>query len=124
MLRRDETFDVISFARWFRILIEISQQMSDLAVIQSMFSQVSHVVSISKDTYPQDEIAWLTASAWNTCLGARGSGDEEGVRMWAHVALELTNYDTTGSAVAGMIREAYPALIAEIDGDGMDRLVL
>lgn len=86
----------------------ISKQVLSLQVANSL-----HTQDKSGAGYPDEEVEWLIATAWNMAVDAKQVGDAQGCCWWAGIANEIAGGERGGS-VGKLVRDSYTGLVNSV----------
>ncbi|OCF32177.1 hypothetical protein I316_06091 [Kwoniella heveanensis BCC8398] len=89
--------DVVRFSRWTRSIITLILDRGPSATqddLMFFFEKVTHVLAspIGSKAYPQDELEWLLATAWNKSLHSSQHGQLQDALKWCELALDLNDF--------------------------------
>lgn len=115
---KDKDNDSITkLARWLRVLFQLSlTSTDDDKTALRCLDQATTLAAqrhASAVPYPQEELEWLAATAFNRAVDFYCVDDDARCRLWAEKALNLAENAGDGGALRGVLMEKYKGLAFE-----------
>ena len=94
-MKKDENFDLVKFAQWFRLLIQTSAISNESITIEHLNQAIQLIKSFphsQRGGYPMVEIEWLMITSWNLGMRLDNVGKEESSRLFLAKSVEISTF--------------------------------